>query len=98
MAAVIESTVWSMLMTTPFLRPDEAGAPLPMMVSAPSRVTSPMSATTLLVPTSMATSTASLSTVRQSSSNARGAVYRKWRRISATLLKMRRPKAISATR
>src|SRR3972149_3451118 len=38
------------------------GHPLPMMVSAPSRVPSPMSATTLLVPTSMATRTASLST------------------------------------
>ena len=31
-AAVIELTVWSMLMTAPFLMPAEAGAPLPMMV------------------------------------------------------------------
>ena len=51
-----------MLMTTPFLRPLRGTMPLPMMLTAPSRVTSPTSATTLLVPTSSATRTASIST------------------------------------
>ena len=37
--------------------------PWPMIVSRPSRLTSPMSAQTLLVPTSMPTRTASRSTV-----------------------------------
>ena len=37
----IESTVWSMLLTRPFRRPDEGTVPLPMMSRAPSFVTSP---------------------------------------------------------
>ena len=40
--------VWSMLMTTPFLRPDAGTVPWPMIVSRPSRATSPMRAQTLL--------------------------------------------------
>ena len=40
-----------------------ARCPWPMIVSRPSRLTSPMSAQTLLVPTSMPTRTASRSTV-----------------------------------
>src|SRR6476661_4357686 len=52
-----------MLMTTPFLRPDAGTVPWPMIVIRPSRLTSPMSAQTLLVPTSMPTRTASRSTV-----------------------------------
>ena len=54
-----------------------------------------MSAQTLLVPTSMPTRTASRSTVPFVS---RSVVYRKWRRMSATLSKIRKPKVISATR
>jgi hypothetical protein len=38
----IERTVWSMLMTTPFLRPEAGTVPWPMIVSRPSRLTSPM--------------------------------------------------------
>src|SRR3954466_15798352 len=52
-----------MLMTTPFLSPEAGTVPWPMIVSRPSRLTSPMSAQTLLVPTSMPTRTASRSTV-----------------------------------
>src|SRR6478735_7008174 len=52
-----------MLMTTPFLCPEAGTVPWPMIVSLPSRLTSPMSAQTLLVPTSMPTRTASRSTV-----------------------------------
>src|SRR5712691_3695971 len=52
-----------MLMTTPFLSPDAGTVPWPMIVSRPSRLTSPMRAQTLLVPTSMPTRTASRSTV-----------------------------------
>src|SRR6187401_1370589 len=63
-ATAIERTVWSMLMTTPFLRPEAGTVPWPMIVSRPSRLTSPMRAQTLLVPTSMPTRTASRSTVR----------------------------------
>ena len=33
-ASAIERTVWSMLMTTPFLRPDAGTVPWPMIVSA----------------------------------------------------------------
>src|SRR4029079_9795388 len=62
-ASAMDRTVWSMLMTTPFLRPAEGTVPWPMIVSRPSRLTSPMSAQTLLVPTSMPTRTASRSTV-----------------------------------
>ena len=50
-------------MTTPFLRPEAGTVPWPMIVSRPSRLTSPMRAQTLLVPTSMPTRTASRSTV-----------------------------------
>ena len=85
-----------MLMTTPFLRPDDGTVPWPMIVSRPSRLTSPMSAQTLLVPTSMPTRTASRSTVSVVSVPC--PAYRKWRRMSATLSKIRRPKVISATR
>src|SRR6478752_7203672 len=52
-----------MLMTTPFLSPEAGTVPWPMIVSRPSRLTSPMRAQTLLVPTSMPTRTASRSTV-----------------------------------
>ena len=55
--------VWSMLTTTPFFSPADGTVPLPMIVSRPSRLTSPMSAQTLVVPTSMPTRTASRSTV-----------------------------------
>src|SRR3954454_6633080 len=61
--SAIERTVWSMLMTTPFLRPEAGTVPWPMIVSRPSRLTSPMRAQTLLVPTSMPTRFASRSTV-----------------------------------
>src|SRR5262245_14258988 len=61
--SAIERTVWSMLMTTPFLSPEAGTVPWPMIVSRPSRLTSPMRAHTLLVPTSMPTRTASRSTV-----------------------------------
>src|SRR6188472_1389017 len=61
-ASAMEWTVWSMLMTTPFLRPEAGTVPWPMIVSLPSRLTSPISAQTLLVPTSMPTRTASRST------------------------------------
>ena len=82
-----------MLTTTPFFSPDDGTVPWPMIVSRPSRLTSPMSAQTLDVPTSIPTRTASLSTVVVRTSR-----YTKWRRISATLLKIRKPKLISATR
>ena len=59
---MLDATVESMLTTTPFLSPDDAWAPLPMTVTAPSRETSPISVTTLLVPTSSATRIASRST------------------------------------
>src|SRR6476646_12284791 len=61
--SAIERTVWSMLMTTPFLSPEAGTVPWPMIGSRPSRLTSPMRAQTLLVPTSMPTRTASRSTV-----------------------------------
>src|SRR5437867_4147103 len=61
-----------MLMTTPFLRPDAGTVPWPMIVSRPSRPTSPMRAQTLLVPTSMPTRTASRSTVVSYSVPSRG--------------------------
>src|SRR6266545_2697091 len=64
-AWAIEWTVWSMLTTTPFLRPVAGTVPLPMIVRPPSRRTSPMSAQTLLVPTSIPTRIASRSTVRR---------------------------------
>src|SRR5512143_2657038 len=51
-----------MLTTTAFLRPDAGTTPLPTIVRSPSRDTSPISAQTLLVPTSIPTSTASRST------------------------------------
>jgi hypothetical protein len=51
----MEWTVWSMLTTLPFRSPDAGTMPFPMIVSAPSRPTSPMSATTLVVPTSIPT-------------------------------------------
>ena len=62
-ASAIERTVWSMLMTTPFFSPEAGTVPWPMIVRRPSRLTSPMRAQTLLVPTSMPTRTASRSTV-----------------------------------
>src|SRR5436190_1615262 len=52
-----------MLTTTPFFRPAAGTEPLPMIVMLPSRLTSPMSATTFVVPTSIPTRTASRSTV-----------------------------------
>src|SRR6185369_11852002 len=58
-ASRIERTVWSMLTTAPFLSPDDGTVPWPMKVSRPSRPISPMSAQTLLVPTSMPTRTPS---------------------------------------
>src|SRR4051794_2043275 len=61
-ASAIDRTVWSMLTTTPFLRPDAGTVPWPMIVSGPSRLTSPISAATLDVPTSIPTRTASRST------------------------------------
>ena len=61
-ASAIERTVWSMLTTTPFLRPEAGTVPWPMIVRRPSRLTSPMSAQTFDVPTSMPTRTASRST------------------------------------
>src|SRR4051794_13933113 len=68
--SAIERTVWSMLTTTPFLRPDDGTVPWPMIVIRPSRLTSPMRVQTFDVPTSIATRTASLSTfvVRASAS------------------------------
>src|SRR5262245_54044988 len=60
--SAVERTVWSMLTTTPFLRPDDGTVPWPMIVSRPSRLTSPMSVQTFDVPTSIPTRTASLST------------------------------------
>src|SRR4051794_38886253 len=62
----MEWTVWSMLTTTPFFRPAAGTEPLPMIVMLPSRLTSPMSATTFVVPTSIPTRTASRSTVLMS--------------------------------
>jgi hypothetical protein len=61
-ASAIERTVWSMLTTTPFLSPEAGTVPWPMIVRRPSRPTSPMSAQTFDVPTSMPTRTASRST------------------------------------
>ena len=61
-ASAIDRTDWSMLTTTPLRRPVVGTVPWPMMVRRPSRLTSPMSAQTLDVPTSMPTSTASRST------------------------------------
>ena len=58
----MDATVCSMLLTTPLRRPLAGTMPLPMTLMAPSRVTSPTSTTTLLVPTSSATRTASIST------------------------------------
>src|SRR5215210_7938519 len=55
-----------MLTTTPFLRPEAGTVPWPMIVRRPSRLTSPMSAQTFVVPTSIPTRTASLSTCRWS--------------------------------
>src|SRR4029079_2817768 len=60
--SAIERTVWSMLTTTPFFRPDDGTVPWPMTVSRQSRRSSPMSVQTLDVPTSLPTRTASLST------------------------------------
>src|SRR5262245_44069548 len=48
-----------MLTTAPRLRPEEGTVPWPMTVSRPSRPISPISAQTLLVPTSSATRTPS---------------------------------------
>ena len=67
--------------------------PWPMTVSRPSRPISPMSAQTLLVPTSRPTRTASLPPSASPS-----LPQMKCRRMRATLLKIRRPKVISATR
>ena len=61
-ALAIDATVWSMLTTTPFLSPDDVGAPLPMIERPPSVLISAINATTLLVPTSIAAMTASRST------------------------------------
>src|SRR2546421_8793824 len=52
-----------MLTTTPFFRPAAGTEPLPMIAMLPSRLTSPMSATPFVVPTSIPTRTASRSTV-----------------------------------
>src|SRR5664279_2425864 len=61
-AAEIEWTVWSILTTTPLRSPDAGTVPFPMIVTLPSRPTSPIRATTLVVPTSIPTRTASRST------------------------------------
>ena len=61
-ASAMLRTVWSMLTIAPFLRPVDGTVPWPMIVRRPSRLTSPMSATTFDVPTSMPTRTASRST------------------------------------
>ena len=61
-ASAMERTDWSMLTTTPFLSPVVGTVPWPMIVRRPSRLTSPMSAQTFDVPTSMPTRTASRST------------------------------------
>src|SRR4030095_11908456 len=53
-AFLIDSTVDSMLMTTPFLKPREGWEPIPMM-SIPSSVSSPTMAATLVVPISRPT-------------------------------------------
>ncbi len=60
--SAIERTVWSMLTTTPFFKPDEGTVPWPMIVIRPSRLTSPIRVQTFDVPTSIPTRTASLST------------------------------------
>src|SRR5664280_3379802 len=52
-----------MFTTMPLRNPDAGTVPLPITVSAPSRPTSPIRATTLVVPTSMPTMTASRSTL-----------------------------------
>ena len=70
-AFAIEWTVWSMLTTTPFLSPAAGTEPLPMIVMLPSRPTSPISATTFVVPTSIPTRTASRSTVWSSLAQSR---------------------------
>src|SRR3990172_7507231 len=59
----MERTVRSMLTTLPFLRPVDVTVPWPSTLIRPSRMTSPMRAHTLLVPTSIATRTASRSTL-----------------------------------
>ena len=61
MAWWIEVTVCSMLLTRPLRTPADGKVPLPMMSTDPSLATSPTSTTTLLVPTSSATRTASIS-------------------------------------
>ena len=65
-AWAIELIVCSMLTTTPFFRPVAGTVPLPMIVKAPSALTSPIRAQTLVVPTSMPTRTASRSTLSSS--------------------------------
>src|SRR3990172_12206325 len=59
----MERTVRSMLTTLPFLRPVDVTVPWPSTLIRPSRMTSPMRAHTLLVPTSIATRTSSRSTL-----------------------------------
>src|SRR3954447_13267007 len=61
-ASVMERTVWSMLTTTPLRSPLVSTVPWPITVRRPSRLTSPIRAQTLDVPTSMPTRTASRST------------------------------------
>jgi hypothetical protein len=58
-ASRIDRTVCSMLTTAPRLSPADGTVPWPMTVSRPSRPISPISAQTLLVPTSSATRTPS---------------------------------------
>src|SRR5262245_6665156 len=58
----MERTVCSMLTTAPRFSPDDGTVPWPMTVSRLSRPISPMSAQTLLVPTSSATRTPSTAT------------------------------------
>src|SRR5262249_46652783 len=60
--SAIERTVWSMLTTTPFFRPDEATVPWPITVIRPSRLTSPIRVQTFDVPTPIAPRPAPLST------------------------------------
>src|SRR5207247_11305603 len=60
--SAIDRTVWSMLTTTPFFKPDDGTVPWPMIVIRPSRLTSPIRVHTFDVPTSIPTRTASLST------------------------------------
>src|SRR5262245_367709 len=58
-ASRIERTVCSMFTTAPRFRPDEGTVPWPITVRRPSRAISPISAQTLLDPTSSATRTPS---------------------------------------